>query len=267
MSLQVSYGCVSHPGRRRRTNQDNFICDGRWMGRDQTKSGAFYLGTAALDRAVLFGVFDGMGGGEYGEQASLLAAGRAACTPMDRPPRKVLEEICIQANREICSFAASRRLDTCGTTAAMLLFGQGQVTLCNLGDSKIFRVADHRLCQISQDHVMPAPFGHKPPLLQYLGIPPEEMHLCPTYGAWPCCAGDRYLICSDGLTDMLSAEEIGAVVRQPLEQALRNLLQQALERGGRDNITMILLDVCKPEQGFWEPAKRFLRRVRNGTGN
>lgn len=114
---------------------------------------------------------------------------------------------------------------------------------------------------------MPAPFGHKPPLLQYLGIPPEEMHLCPTYGAWPCRAGDRYLICSDGLTDMLSLEEIGEMAQEPLDQAAHELLAQALHRGGRDNITMILMKVCQPEQGLWESAKRFLRRKRNVTGN
>ena len=110
---------------------------------------------------------------------------------------------------------------------------------------------------------MPAPFGRKPPLLQYLGIPPEEMHLCPACGEWPCRAGDRYLICSDGLTDMLSLEEIGAAAREPLDQAARMLLDQALDRGGRDNITMILLEIGKTERGLWESAKRFLRRKRN----
>lgn len=267
MGLQLSYVCVSHVGHRRRTNQDNFICDGQFMRQDEKKSEVFHAGTVGLDRAVLFGVFDGMGGGEYGEEASLLAAGRAARTPMDQPPRKVLEEICIQANREICSFAADHQLGTCGTTAAMLLFAQGQVTLCNLGDSRIFQIANWQIRQISQDHVTPAPFGHKPPLLQYLGIPPEEIHLCPTYGEWPCRAGDRYLICSDGLTDMLSLEEIGKMVQEPPGKAVQKLLEQALERGGKDNITMILLKVCKPERGLWKSAKRFLRRKRNVTGN
>ena len=263
MGLQLSYVCVSHVGRRRRTNQDNFICDGRFAGRDEKKPEVFYAGTAGLDRAALFGVFDGMGGGEYGEEASLLAASRTARAPLEQQPRAALETICIQANEDICSFAAGRQLDTCGTTAAMLLFARGQVTSCNLGDSRIFRIADRQIRQVSQDHVMPAPFGRKPPLLQYLGIPPEEMHLCPACGEWPCRAGDRYLICSDGLTDMLSLEEIGAAAREPLDQAARMLLDQALDRGGRDNITMILLDIGKTERGLWESVKRFLRRKRN----
>lgn len=267
MGLQLSYVCVSHVGRRRRTNQDNFICDGRFMQQNEKKSEVFHAGTAGLDRAVLFGVFDGMGGGEYGEEAALLAAGRAARTPLEQRPGAVLENICIQANADICSFAAARQLDTCGTTAAMLLFAGRKVVLCNLGDSRIFQITNREIRQISQDHVTPAPFGHKPQLLQYLGIPPEEMHLCPTYGEWPCRAGDRYLICSDGLTDMLSLEEIGRMAREPLDQAVQQLLEQALHRGGRDNITMILLNVCKSERGIWESAKRFLRRKRNVTGN
>lgn len=268
MRLQLSYGCVSHVGRRRRTNQDNFACDGAFMGPRQDKARVWRRGVIPLERPVLFGVFDGMGGGEQGEQASFLAARRAAGTSLDQPPRQALEEICTEANRDICAFAAGRRLEGCGTTAAMLVFGPGQVTLCSLGDSRVFQIAGGRVRQISQDHVTPAPFGRKPPLLQYLGIPPEEMHLRPACGAWPCRAGDRYLICSDGLTDLVPPGELAAAAAQgPLDRALEDLLGRALERGGTDNITIILVQLGRREPGWLQSAKGFLRRMGNVTGN
>lgn len=267
MSLQLSYACVSHVGRRRRTNQDNLVCSGWWMGPEDQRDPVFRAGTLELEDPVLFGVFDGMGGGEQGEQAAFLAAGTAARASLELPPKTVLEDICRQANQEICAFAAQHHLGECGTTAAMLLFAQGEVTLCNLGDSRIFWLDSQQIRQISQDHVMPAPFGHKPPLLQYLGIPLEEMRLCPYFTARPCCAGDWYLICSDGLTDMLSAEEIWRAAQGPADQAVRALLEQALDRGGLDNITMILLKIGGQEKGIAELLKRFLRRKRNVTGN
>lgn len=267
MSLQLSYACVSHVGRRRRTNQDNFICAGQFMGPEDPRDAVFREGTVELEKPVLFGVFDGMGGGEHGEQAAFLAASTAARASLELPPEAVLDEICTRANHEICSFAEANQLGECGTTAAMLLFAQGEATLCNLGDSRIFWLDSQQIRQISQDHVMPAPFGHKPPLLQYLGIPPREMRLCPYFTARPCCAGDGYLICSDGLTDMLSAEEIWRAAQGPADQAVHTLLEQALDRGGLDNITVILLKIGGQEKGMAELVKRFLRRKRNVTGN
>lgn len=267
MSLQLSYACVSHVGRRRRTNQDNLICSGWWMGPEDLKDAVFRAGTVELEESVLFGVFDGLGGGEQGEQAAFLAASTAARASLELPPKTVLEDICSRANQEICSFAQQHQLSECGTTAAMLLVAPDEVTLCNLGDSRIFWLDPQQIRQISQDHVMPAPFGHKPPLLQYLGIPPEEMRLSPYFATRPCCAGDEYLICSDGLTDMLSAEEIWRAAQGPADQAVRALLEQALDKGGRDNITMILLKIHSREHGLAEWFKRFLRRNRNVTGN
>ena len=95
-----------------------------------------------------------------------------------------------------------------GTPAALLLTDADRLTICNIGDSKIFRLTDRQLTQISEDHLSLAPAGVKPPLSQCLGIPPEELTLCPHYDSLPCCAGDKYLLCSDGLTDMVPPEAI-----------------------------------------------------------
>ena len=86
--------------------------------------------------------------------------------------------------------------------------------------------------------------GMKPPLTQNLGIPETELLLAPYIVQGRYRADDQYLICSDGLTDMVSMEEIEAQLRmEPRQNVVERLLKLALDRGGRDNITMIHLTV------------------------
>ncbi|MCD8157265.1 MAG: hypothetical protein LUD53_07575, partial [Clostridiales bacterium] len=119
------------------------------------------------------------------------------------------------------------------------------VAICNIGDSRIFRLSKGQMEQLSMDHVGVAPYGRKPPLSQNLGIPPTEMLIEPYAATAAYREGDIYLICSDGLTDMLSTNQIAQVLGQyPIETAAGCLLEKALERGGRDNITIIL---CRTE--------------------
>ena len=152
--------------------------------------------------------------------------------------------VCQNANLDICHFIEENGLGTCGTTAAMLLLTANGVSACNIGDSKIFRLSAGSLYQISEDHLSIAPYGEKAPLSQYLGIPPEELTICPYYAELPYADQDKYLLCSDGLTN--------AVPRPQLEQLLRTgsfydlpdlLIRAANENGGKDNITALLLGV------------------------
>ena len=100
------------------------------------------------------------------------------------------------------------------------------------------------------DHVAVAAFGVKPPLSQNLGIPPSELVIDPYFARGSYYDGDVYLICSDGLTDMVSINEITEVlVSKPVKEAITQLLDKALANGGKDNTTIIL---CKIErQSRW----------------
>ena len=100
------------------------------------------------------------------------------------------------------------------------------------------------------DHVTFAAFGVKPPLSQNLGIPSNELVIDPYFARGSYNDGDVYLICSDGLTDMVSTDEITEVlVVKPVEEAITQLLKKALANGGKDNTTIIL---CKIErQSGW----------------
>ena len=150
------------------------------------------------------------------------------------------------ANREICGYAEKNGVFSMGTTAAMLAFTEAGITLCNIGDSRVFRYSGGDLRQISRDHIAGAPYGRKPPLSQNLGIPADELILEPylARGSYRC--GDVYLICSDGLTDMVSEESIAGVLGSvPAEEAAGVLAQMALDNGGRDNVTVIVCGVGK----------------------
>ena len=126
----------------------------------------------------------------------------------------------------------------------MLLFSKDEITLCNIGDSRVFRFADGELEQISKDHVVISAFGTKPPLSQNLGIPPDQLLIEPYLSQGRYKNGDKYLICSDGLTDMLTIEEIKELLTsQQIEESATNLINKALENGGKDNVTVILLEI------------------------
>ena len=253
MDYQISYACISHVGRRRRMNQDNFLCGGIYVKPDHPGLGRSPItGSVTSAQCSLFGVFDGMGGEERGEAASYLAAKAAFSTLRSGTPRQTLAAVCQNANRDICHFIAENGLGTCGTTAAMLLLDANGVTACNIGDSKIFRLAADGMTQISEDHLSIAPYGEKAPLSQYLGIPPEELTICPYYASLPYGAGERYLLCSDGLTDMVPQADITRILAKfPAEQAAQVLLQDALDNGGKDNVTLIVLQIEKPASSGW----------------
>ena len=83
--------------------------------------------------------------------------------------------------------------------------------------------------------------GRKPKLLQYLGLDPETMVLQPFIGRFDLHDGDRFVLCSDGLSDMVAREEILRIVEEKdQKEAIIALRDKALENGGDDNVTIIL---------------------------
>jgi len=244
MPYYIEYCCVSHKGHRRGTNQDNFICNGAYMGADNVPSLPL-SGTVKDADNTLFGVFDGLGGESFGEVASFIAA-RCAAEHAASPDSEDLLKLCRSANGEICRWAEKNGGVRCGTTAALLEFSKGTIRLCNVGDSKIFLFSGGKLEQISEDHVSPAPFGMKARLDRYLGIPEGELLLVPFFAEGAYSSNDLFLICSDGLTDMVESSRIGDILRKSkTPSAAQKLLDAALEAGGTDNVTVIVCRIKK----------------------
>lgn len=246
MKYNVFYSCVSHVGKCRSTNQDNFICDGIYMDENEEAFDYPLTGFISSGHATIIGIFDGMGGEERGEVAAFLAAKEASQISFTGNLRDDLLTFCRKANEKICHYAEENHIGSMGTTAAVLAFSTKKIALCNIGDSKIYRFADKKLQQLSYDHVVEGNYRIKPPLSQCLGIPPSELVIDPYVALRQYRDKDIFLICSDGLTDMVTQDEIIHILTEKnFEEVNETLLNKALANGGKDNITIIL---CKIER-------------------
>lgn len=266
MRYQIQYACVSHIGLVRRANQDNYICDTIYMKHGRSDVQYPLCGMLDSDSGGVLGVFDGMGGEQCGEDASRIAAQEASAIQIGDQPVAALSEYCRRANAEICRFARENGISSTGTTAAMLAFDRQGVTLCNVGDSRIFHYTAGGLEQISMDHVIELPGRAKPPLSQNLGIEPREMRIDPYFSQGAYNDGDVYLICSDGLTDMLNEQEIASCLNIPdVADAAAALLQRALAAGGRDNVTVIVCRVRRERMSILERVQSAISSLSVGN--
>ncbi len=257
MNYQLRAACGCDPGRRRAGNEDNFYFDGACLPADSGGLEAVLTGTASLERWTAYGVFDGMGGHADGQTASALAAAffRDACAAapdaLELPP--FLADVTRWMTDAVWHRAQAEGSDM-GTTEAVVCFDRGRFYLCNVGDSRIFRQRGGVLEQLSQDHTDEALLrrlgaDRQPTLTQYIGVSPEELTVEPHLTAGPLEAGDQFLLCSDGLTDMVSDEVISQVLQKgaPPEEKVEELIYRALSAGGGDNVTVILVEVCPRE--------------------
>lgn len=256
MAFQIEAACGCNTGRRRSNNEDNFYFDGRLLPKNNDGLKEALTVERMLEREQIFGVFDGMGGESYGEEASFLAASEAKKSEAllaERvyPSKKYLTEMIQRMNQAVCDKSEELGSGRMGSTAVMLYFKRNRVYVCNVGDSRGFRLRQGGFLQISRDHT-DARFmaeqgitGRKPSLTQHLGIWPEEMILEPHLAKGELADGDQYLLCSDGLTDMVPNMEICAILKESdtAEACVDRLIARALENGGRDNVTAMVIRV------------------------
>lgn len=254
MILQLHAACGSNIGKIRSNNEDNFYFNGRCLALNNQGTLGSTSNKFLLTNECCFGVFDGMGGVEYGEVASFLASEilKNKMQELEKlviSPRHFLADTCTSMNLSICQKSDMLSSGRMGTTAAILMFVPDEVYVCNLGDSRVYRLRENEFMQISRDHVEVFPpdmkTKRKPRLTQYLGIYPDEMLIEPYIAKGDLQKEDIYLICSDGLTDMLTNLEIYNCLKSHISvrKAVDHLLSDALKKGGKDNITVIVVRV------------------------
>lgn len=247
--------CCSNTGKVRKNNEDNFYFRGYYLESDNMGMSEAVNCRELLKSGTGFAVFDGMGGGDFGELASFEAAKyMKEVFETDIKPESVhdfLKNLCLDMNQRVVDKEVELNNYRMGSTVAGLFFKNGYIYAFNLGDSRIFCLRDSEFMQLSCDHTdeqylnQKGITGRKPRLTQHLGISPEELQLEPYITKLKYKRGDRYLICSDGLTDMLTNFEITDILLTAgnVKNCTNNLIQSALDNGGKDNVTVILCEI------------------------
>lgn len=220
-----------------------------------------------MPEAGLVVLADGMGGYNAGEVASkmattLVADGMLSATPTDSlGMRQSLRHSVERANLAIYEASLSRpEWRGMGTTLVAAWFHGARVAVCHVGDSRLYRLRQGLLAPLTRDHsvlqqeidagLVSEAWAHLAPhrnlVTRAVGVGPQVLAEVAEHVVQP---GDTYLLCSDGLNDMLTDPEICGVLKREagLAGAGRALLEAANEAGGRDNISLVLVQ-CAPAQ-------------------
>lgn len=272
MAYQIEYAYTCHIGKIRNNNEDNFWCCGDSLEAQNQGMSHIRSGYMKQSEYPLLAVFDGMGGESCGEMAAFLAAeacGEHFKTAKDgirNDPEEFLNEICESMNQAICDYGRTNKINSMGTTAALLAFAEDAVYSCNLGDSRIYKSDREKFYQISQDHVLGRSLFGKAPLTQYLGMEEENLQLEPLISRQEIKIGDRFLLCSDGITDMLSDGEIADILSRdiPVAKTVEILVDRALKKGGRDNITVVLCEIMEQPRNMFRRVLNWFHRQNEG---
>lgn len=253
MKYTIRGACASNVGKRRQNNEDNFVFNHACLDTNSEGNAETLFIEKPFEEGSYFAVFDGIGGESDGEAAAYAAAqellkGSGRKKPFYVSDTRFYNDLMSELNVAVLDERHKLVSERMGTTCALSHLGSRYVNSVNVGDSRIYLWRSNTLQQLSVDDVAvrPLPGRRKAPITQHLGMDPMEVKMIPHIKKTKLHIGERYLICSDGLTDMLCDEEIAAVLsaNRASKATVDMLVAMALENGGRDNITVILVDIC-----------------------
>jgi protein phosphatase len=258
--LGFDVSSVTHPGKVRERNEDSCLV--------RTDTG-------------LWAVADGMGGHEAGDLASRILV--ESLNAIERPVAALdLLEQCetqiFRANQQIMDVSRARSGATIGTTVAVLLVRDGHYACVWAGDSRVYRISGGAIRQVSRDHteveelVAAGTLSRKDAeswpnnvITRAIGAA-EDLELEVVTGS--ADPGDIFVICSDGLTKHLGDDEIlQYVAGRNARSACEAMLELALERGGLDNVTVVVVRLLSAVPRSSEPTKSFVTGGSEGDGH
>jgi len=256
--LKLTIFGMTDVGRVRQNNEDAFIVA------DLTTSERIYAMADGVTRdvgarGVLVAVSDGMGGAQSGEVASSLAL-RSVRLGMDAGSSDgaaaALKTSVEGANKNVWDFAHASGKEGMGATLTAMLVHEHRAYIAEIGDSRAYLLRGARFAQLTRDQsyvqllvdqgvLTPGQADeseYKNVILQAIGLRPE---LAVEMSAVQLGQHDRVLLCSDGLSNQLSDDEMHAILAgATVDAACRALVAAANARGGEDNITAVVLDVA-----------------------
>ena len=256
--MRIEYSARSHMGRVRKNNEDN-LCVNQITLPEGLENRPFAI-DGIVDMPAVFAVCDGMGGEEHGEIASRIAVNTLAlhyesfCHVAENQIANEVASYVKKTHDAICE-SVGRDVRT-GTTLALSIITSRGIFCFNLGDSRIYAIRKRRLQKVTHNHTwiteqqakgiqlsMDDIRINRHKLTRCIGTGksqnPEEYNLI----GGKC----RFLLCSDGLTDMVSDSEIEQILYNSTStgKAADSLISRALYYGGKDNMTLIVVDTGK----------------------
>ena len=226
---------VTDPGRQRRRNEDSYVM-----------------------APPLFAIADGMGGAQAGEVASRLATASLKESGADGGGEQRIADLIQEANRRVYDRSSSDpNTSGMGTTITVALVEGEHVAFGHVGDSRAYLIRDAQMEQLTEDHSLVNELLKTGKLSrEEAETHPQRSVITRALGTDPdvdvdtfsvrAQTGDLFLLCSDGLTDMVSEDSILEVVernRADMDGALRALVKEANRGGGQDNITVVAFEI------------------------
>lgn len=256
--LNIIVSVSSNVGKVRSNNEDNFYCD--YIGY-RTEINCSYKKVVGSNGRCIFAVCDGMGGELYGEEASQISVktleelSEEINSVETDNLHEVINYYSDEANKRICEMVEEKRCKRSGSTLAMVCIADNKVYAFNIGDSRVYYFSENKLRQITEDQTLAmrklkaniyteeearnSLDSHK--ITSFLGVDDRGIGLNSlSYPPFEFDNG-KILICSDGLTDMCSDDEIAEILCEKTDNYAELLVNRAVANGGKDNITCVVI--------------------------
>ena len=271
--IELDCAMASHPGKIRGNNEDMAYSNGTFFINIEKPEYCTKLKFAG--KFMVFAVCDGMGGESHGELASMeavraLEKTRKTIRRTSRNLSQVVERFKLyieKTNQTIYEYWTNTNEGRMGSTFTGLVFYNNQAFALNLGDSRVYLQRQGTLIRLTKDHTEAERLAsrglisreeidtHKKKhmLVRHFGVGPDEGIMEADFSeVITPRLGDLFLLCSDGLTDMIRDEQINLMLHEDksAEEIALSLILEALNKGGRDNVTVIVLKVAKLSKGI-----------------
>lgn len=280
--IKIEAAAFNDMGRKRKNNEDSFYLNGTYMSRESMDEGGLFFATCS-DDDQLYAICDGMGGQDSGEDASFTAV-QALDQYFRKSPNHRLKEHA-ELEKAICDTSteifttASKEGKKSGTTIVMALVHDGTIEFTHVGDSRAYSLRNETLTQVTKDHSLvqrlinmgmldeagARTHPNRHAITQYLGMPPTVETIAMSMSEpVQLRAGDWFLLCSDGLTDVVENDDITQILlnAKTAMDAAQTLVMRALENEGKDNITVICIRVRGIKESGQVEVLRRKRRAR-----
>lgn len=253
---------ISHKGCERDNNEDNFFFNGDLMPLADMDLGAQIV-QEFDDANQLYAIADGMGGANLGERAAYITVRQMvkfASSFAQGSVSENVEKFANQISQAVAEDAKKNNARIEGSTLALAGIVRKTLYVANVGDSRVYRLRDSKLKQLSDDHsevnrmraagLLTEEQARKAPnsnvITRYIGM--DEKRRQPEFAyqsKHTLVSGDRIMLCSDGVSDLMSRDQLEDIMidAPSAEEAARMLVMRALELGGKDNTTAMVLEV------------------------